>query len=413
MASGQQTSGAKPLQLARIEVEGLQRYSKEQIVEASGLKTGQTIDETSLDEAANKLLQTGFFTNLSYRVHASSNQATVTFVVEEKADRGVPVVFDNFVWFTNEELAEAIRREIPSYDGTALESGNVTESIKAILQRLLKEKKLPGEVEYMPADPPAHVFSVKGVKIPVCEINFPGASGIKESELRENAKPLFNDDYAHGFVNGFASTFLGNIYRERGYLRARFREATVKLMEGGACKNGVAVTLAVEEGPQYHWDKAEWAENQVLNAQELDAALGMKAGEVASSKKIAEGLGAINDAYGKKGYIRASLKPEPQYDDAQKTVIYRFKVAEGAQYHMGALSITGVPDETVAHLKSLWKLQPGAIYDASYPKFFEDKVMMKDASLAKALNFKPVKIGTVIKPDKEKLTVDVTIKFEP
>ena len=58
----------KPLPLARIEVEGAKRYSKEQIVEASGLKPGQSVNEAVLDEAAGKLLQTGFFINLSYRV---------------------------------------------------------------------------------------------------------------------------------------------------------------------------------------------------------------------------------------------------------------------------------------------------------------------------------------------------------
>ena len=68
----------------------------------------------------------------------------VTFSVEEKTDKGLPVVFDNFVWFSDQELATVIRREIPSFDGSLPDAGNATDSVKAILQRLLAEKKIPG-----------------------------------------------------------------------------------------------------------------------------------------------------------------------------------------------------------------------------------------------------------------------------
>ncbi len=415
-ALGQQATGEKSLQLARIEVEGLQRYGKEQIVEASGLKIGQSVNETSLDEAANKLLQTGFFTNLTYRLHASSGQATVTFVVEEKADRGVPVVFDNFVWFTNEELAEAIRREIPSYDGTALDVGNMTASIKSVLQRLLKEKKIQGEVEYMPSTDeaggsPEHIFTVKGIKIPICELSFTGAAGISESELKSNSKSLFNEDYGHRFVVDFANGSLRNIYRQRGYLRARFHEAPVKVLDGAACKDGVAVTLVAEEGLQYSWEKAEWSENKVLSTPELDAAFGMKTGEIASSTRIDKGIDTIDKAYGRKGYLRAYLRAKPVYDDASKRVTYSFTAVEGPQYRMGTLAFTGLPENVAAHLKSKWTLAAGEVYDASYlDAFFND--IHTDRELAQAFAGKTFKVEGEVKPDSKTLTVNVTINFK-
>ena len=185
-----------------------------------------------LDEAANRLLQTGFFKNMNYRVRAKGDQATVIFQVEEKADKGMPIVLDNFVWFTDEELANGIRREILSYDGTALETGNLTDKIKAILQRLLQEKKIAGQVEYMPyADPSgansAHIFTVEGVRIPICELSFTGAAGITADELKQNSKSLFNQDYSRRFVVSFANSALRSLYRQRGYLRANFNEAPV------------------------------------------------------------------------------------------------------------------------------------------------------------------------------------------
>ncbi len=333
-AFAQQSQGAKSLRLARIEFDGLKRYTREQIIEASGLKVGQTVNETVLDEAANRLLQTGFFKNMNYRVRAKGDQATVTFQVEEKADRGVPVVYDNFVWFTDEELANAIRREIPSYDGTALETGNLTDKIKAILQQLLQEKKIAGQVEYMSSTNesggnPEHVFSIVGVKIPICELSFTGAAGITADELKENSKSVFNQDYSRRFVVGFANAALRSLYRQRGYLRANFSEAPVKLAADSNCRNGVAVTLVAEEGLQYSWDKALWTDNTVLTGQQLDTAMSMKAGEVASSTKIDKGVQEVEAAYGKQGYINAHLRAVPEFDDANKRVTYRFNIKEG------------------------------------------------------------------------------------
>ena len=416
-ALAHQSQEAKPLRLDRLEFEGLKRYGKDQIVDASGLTIGQTVNETMLDEAANRLVQTGFFTNVSYRLHATGEQATVTFQVEEKVDKGLRVVFDNFVWFSDEELTSFIRREIPSYDGTTPNSGNMTDSLKTILQRLLQEKKIPGLVEYMLSSDPsgaaaANVFSIKGVYVPVCEMLFKGASAIKDDELKEHSKPIFNEDYSRGIVVGFANTALGDLYRERGYLRALFSDATVKTRDDAGCKNGVAVTLLVEEGPQYSWDKAEWIDNKSLSAQELDAALGMKPGELASITKINKGLYQANKAFGTKGYIAASLRPMREFDDANKRVTFRIKVIEGAQYKMGVLSFTGIPDETAAHLKSQWKLLPGAVYDASYPNDYLDTVVAKDTVLEKALTGKNTKVSTSEKPDRQNLTVNVTINFK-
>lgn len=416
-ALGQQSQGPKPLRLERLEIEGLKRYTKDQIIESSGLKIGQTINETLLDEAANRVVQTGFFANVSYRVRATGEQATVTFQVEEKTEKGLHVVFDNFVWFSDEELANVIRREIPSYDGTALNEGNMTASIKSILQRLLQEKKIPGQVEYMSSVDPsgaeaAHVYSIKGMKIPICDVTFAGTSAIKDDELKENSTPIINDDYSRGIVVGFANAALGDIYRQRGYLRALFNYASVKTLDEAVCKNGVSVSLVVEEGLQYSWDKADWIDNNALSAEDLNAALGMKQGEVANIKKIEKGLFQVNQAFGTKGYIAASLRPIRDFDDANKRVTFRFKVIEGAQYRMGVLAFAGIPDDFAAHLKTKWKLAPGDVYDASYVEEFARTVIAREPGLEKARAGKRGGINSAVKADRQTLTVNVTITFK-
>src|SRR5438477_1727961 len=136
--------------LSRLEFVGLKRLTRDQVVAMSGLKVGQTIDPAILDAAAGELLKSGLFRKLTYRVRSSpGNQATVTFEVEESAI-SLPVVFENFVWFTDDEIVAAIRKDVPFFNGTAPASGETADKIAAALQRLLTSKNIGGQVDYLP-----------------------------------------------------------------------------------------------------------------------------------------------------------------------------------------------------------------------------------------------------------------------
>ncbi len=411
VASGQQET-TKGLRLGKVEVSGLERYTHEQVLAASGLQIGQPIDIPAADEAANRLMSSGLFKTLSYRFRSSGNQVTISFQVEE-AKAMFPVVFDNFVWFTDQQLLDAIRREVPSFDGTAPESGQMPDSIKKALQALLNERKIPGQVDYfLSADVAGknaeHLFSVKGVKIPICALVFPGARDVKESELLTAAKPLFEQDYSFKDVVAFAKATLIPIYRQRGHLRAHFLDPVAKPSSDADCKNGVNLDLQINEGYIYTWEQAHWSGNAALSAQELSAALGMKAGERADGSKIDKGWRLISEAYGKKGYIEARVKGTPEFDDANRRVSYNYSVTEGPLYRMGALEINGLPEALTQRLKDSWKLQPSDVFDASYYETFMKKAMMEIGAAGLRLS----ETNVQFKPNRDNLTVNVIVNIK-
>ncbi len=405
--------------LAKIEFDGLSRVTQSEAVAASGLQIGQAIDVDAVDAASERLLTSGLFKNLSYKMRKLKGEVTVVFKVEEMK-RNVPVVFDNFVWFTDEELKEAVRRKVPDYDGFAPEGGGITDTIKSVLQDLLKARSIAGQVEYMPSADASgrhseHVFTVKGANLRVCELHFPGADGIPEAVLVQKAGAIFNNEYARTFVVNFVEGTLLPLYQERGRLRASFLPPKVKLQETEECKGGgISVTVPVDEGQIYLWDKAEWAGNASLTAQELDAALGMKLGDLANSAKIERGAQLVRKAYGRKGFLSESLRAEPVFDDTKRRVSYHFQVTEGAQYHMGELFIEGLSEKDTNNLRGRWGLLSKEVFDEGYvDKFFKNNMpeFLNDLRLD-GIKFDPKKIETSIKPDREKLTVDVSFNFK-
>ncbi len=407
----------KQFTLRRVEVVGLQRLTAQKVIATSGLKVGDTINPAVIDAAAEKLMQSGLFKKLAYKLRTTADEATVIFEVEE-ASRNLPVVFENFVWFSEDEIARTVRQDVPFFDGTAPEAGTTTDKIAAALQRLLSQKKIPGRVEHMSYTNLAKgtqeiMFTVEGVKIRVCSLHFPGAAAISEAELIKASEALLKSDYSRKDASSFANYTLFPLYRHLGYLRAQFQQPTAALEESPSpCAGGVALTIPVDEGVVYSWGATEWSGNQVLTNEDLTAALGMTAGEVADGVKIDKGLKNVRKAYGHRGYLAAAVKESTEFDDSTKRVSYRFLISEGARYFMGNLIVSGLPAEEVERLKAKWTLGVNAVFDESYIDDFRQHGLREFMTGLTQRTGSRAKVEIEIKPNSQRQTVDVIIGFK-
>jgi len=393
--------------LTTIVFEGLKSQPPEKMIAASELKAGQTIDFEMVKAAAQRLSQTGLFKKVAYRYRYSSTQIELTFELEENTTGKKRCNFDNFIWFTDKEIADAIKRDMPDFDGSILVSDFVGEEIKKSLTRLLAEKKIAGEVVYELDEYLSYTFKVKGANLAICDFQFAGAQDELKKPLLEALKPLFKTEYSKSDAGLFVKAALIPVYTQRGYLKAAFQAAQPSLTASGACANAVVVTLPVAEGAQYHWNDPVWSGNQAYSAQELNAALKLKPGDVADSMMIAKSWVEISGVYGKKGYLRALLKPEPVFDDARRLVTYQVALTEGPQYRMGQVTIAGLPEDDARRLKGAWELKAGDIFSTSYTGAFLQKVAR--AGLIKLQEVRPVH---ELKRDDQRLTVDVVVRFE-
>ena len=400
--------------IARIETEGLQTLTAETVIATSGLKIGESFSVAATDAAAERLLNSGLFKRVAYRTRNLGANVTITFQLEEMKGQSSPVVFDNFIWFSDEELAAAIKREVPSFNGSAPDVGNTNEAITKALQNFLAERKMPGQVEYNFGEH-AHLFRVVGVPMKICTLHFPGAQSVSEQKLIEVTRSSMDPEYSRESTKTFPQYGLYPIYRELGHLRASFGAPVAKPATGGGCE-GVDLTIPVNEGVKYSWAKTEWSGNQVLSAKELDDALGMKAGEVANGKKFDKGLTEVDKAYGKHGHIQSRVKPAPEFDDGASTVTFKIAVDEGPQYRMGTVEFKGFSPDDAAVLGKRWGLKSGEIYDQSYGgRFFRDEAREITTRIAneRQSQGKPLpNIDTVEKPNRQTLIVNLLIELK-
>lgn len=152
--------------LKEVKFDGLQAQKPEKMIVLSELRVGQTVDMAAVKAATQRLAQTGLFEKVSYRYLYSTTEMELTFAVAEKMTGKRPVKFDNFIWFSDREIIEALKRDLPDFDGSALGSDVVGAEISKSLTRLLREKKIAGEVVYELDEALSFLFKVMGVTQP-------------------------------------------------------------------------------------------------------------------------------------------------------------------------------------------------------------------------------------------------------
>jgi len=197
------------------------------------------------------------------------------------------------------------------------------------------------------------------------------------------------------------------IYLERGYLKAAFADAQPKIVQETPEETIVDVTVSVTPGLQYRMSDLQLSGYKAFEADNLGGLIHQQPGQPANTVQLAKDIDEIKNLYGTRGYMAASIKPEPEFDDAHSTVRYLLEFHEGDVYKMGDLEIQGLDSRTTARMVDAWKLRGGDVYDSSYPMQFV-KEWMKELSRMGEWN---VAMHTTLE-DKDKL-VDVTIRFDP
>jgi len=400
----------------QILLDGPSRYSDSQISLASGLKYGQAVDDSSLSKAADRLAQTGAFSEVSYQYRTLDGKLTVTFHVVDQT-KTMFCTFDNFVWFTPEEIERAIRAEAPLYDGHVPLNGSMPEDVKSALEHLLAQRHVVASVTYLPAakspsEPPTEFrYSANGDLPVVTSVEFAG--GPLDPALFNLAKQgLVGRPFSMAYSRLVAEKDLDSIYRNHAYLKAHFSDPKVTFTEGSSQGDpgSVKLVFTVTPGIEYKWHGAGWSGNSAYAASDLDGFLGMEERTPAALDRILAGMDSVAEAYGKKGYIAAKIVPTQSFNDAAGQVRYSFDVSEGKQFRMGTLTVSGYDSATADRIRKAWRLKSGDIYDSSYPKAF-GRMDLRDALAANEAGTTTGHISVATTPNVDALTVDVLVSL--
>ncbi len=400
--------------LASVKATGSVRFSSAKISEASGLKPGQPLRSEDLQAVANRLAQLGVFSDVRYRFSMQQGKLEVEFQVVDGPS--VAPLFDNFPWFTDDEIEQGLKSAVPLYDGRVPENGAILDDISQALSKLLETRKVTGTISHQmirlaTRGENVQQFRVEGPELTIESVDFTDEVAKKDLAVQQSLGDIRGKPFSRAVIDRFVFEQVRPIYLAHGNLNVQFDTPQARFT-GDPSKplpSSVKAVIGIRPGPVFKWAGATWSGNTAFSVAELDAFTGMKTGDAADSMKFEAGCQAILEAYGKKGYLDAALDKSPVLDAAASRASFRVTITEGPQYHMGALVLSGLSLEGERRILAAWKISNGAVFDASYLDSFVDggaRAAFGD------LPWGYEKVGHYLQKNPKTATVDVLMDFQ-
>src|SRR5271165_4502082 len=408
---------AQTATLREMHADGLKKLTEAQVVSLSGLAAGAQVGRKELQDGADALVRTGLFAKVNYNFTTHNDALTLTFHLDENPR--LPVTYDDFPWFADSELADAIRKDLPFYDGTLPEGGAVVEQTANSLQAFLAAHGSSVQIVHAVllnplTDGSIHQFRVEGLSLQIASMEF-GDAHLKDSlAVQQHLSEILGKPYSRLAIDIFLAEAIRPVYQQDGYLRAKIGPAEVRLSGDPRQKlpEQIPVYVPCEPGPVYHWKDVEWSGNQTLSVITLATTLGLKPGDVANGMDIEAGWDRIREEYGQRGYLEVKLTPTATYDDEAHTVSYAVSITEGHAFHFNQMTITGMSLAGERMIREAWPAKQGDVFDKKTFEQFLNRLEIHRETIFKELPLHYDTVGHWLQTDPAKSTVDVLLDFK-
>ncbi len=412
-----QTAGSGTAELREVKCDGQKKLTEGQIAGLTGLQTGTQVGREDLQKAADKLVASGLFATVKYDFKTRAEGLTLDFHVTESPR--VPAYYDNFPWFGDSELNDAIRAQLPFFDGTLPEAGNVVDIAADAIHGLLVAHKLDLPVQHQVVGNPLgdgniQQFTVQGAGLKIASLSFSDAALAANPVVQQHLSEINGKPYSRTTIDVFLAEQIRPVYLRQGYLKAKLGPPEVRLSGPPTAKlpEELPVYVPVATGDVYHFGDVQWSGNNVISSIALGAYLGLKNGAVANGMEMEAALEQIREEYGRRGYLDATVQPESSFDDAAHTVSYKIAISEGKQYHMGGWVITGISSNGESRVRTTFPIAAGDVFDKIK---YEDYLVQLQSHSKDIFGELPVhydSVGHWLRADAAKGTVDVLLDFK-
>lgn len=361
--------------ISKIIFDGTTPYSQTDLEAASGLKSGGHLTKQTLQEAAQRLTDTGAFSDLQATLDGPVKAVSVIFKVKPVDEsRTLVAGFENFVWWSHDDLIAEVHRRVPLFNGSLPEAGSLQQTVQDALQQMLAEKHIEAKLsakiyDAAPGKPNRTIeYRIDSPDIRLHSFQLEGISADKISEIDKITSSLagsrYNEDTA-----GITDRIL-SVYRNAGFLDVSLDNLTHAISTPTPARVDLDLFATIKPGKPYHVSRIDWAGSPIISSQDFAAANKLQPGALASQQALHASLGIIENAYLRQGYLDVSISAAPQLDTTNYLVTYVVNVASGEQYHLREVQPVGLAPDSRATFDKAWKLQPSDLYDSTYLETF-------------------------------------------
>jgi outer membrane protein insertion porin family len=393
-----------------IQFKGDPEYTDQELMDAAGLKKGTVLSYADMNDVSKRLVDTGVFATLAFKFDGQD----LIFQLTPRADL-YPIHLENLPLAPGTDLDARLHEQIPLYHGKVPADGGLNDDVRAALEKMLTDEgvkanvlatwssgQAPGKGGYVG-------YSITTPPVVVGEIRLGSKSAALEPGAQEILTKLTGSPFSEEGTPSQISTYLGNYYRDKGYVEAAAEAAPLGVPTVAGDMIKVPFEVNVTPGIQYRLAGVQLPPDMVVTQADFDKQAYIHPGDIADGQHVIENWEFIARQCHNHGYMKARVHPTPSFDRALGTVKYVVTADPGPVYSMGTLTIENVEDKLRAAMLAAWKMPAGAVFNESAVRNF---YAIGDANEALKRVFAAVNCKYVLSLNDASHTVDVVLRLE-
>jgi outer membrane protein insertion porin family len=350
-----------------VHLEGVADADVPGLLKIVNLQPGTEITKQQIEEALQRLGDTGLFSNIQYSVNAKALTIQLSTAASAKP---LPVRFGNFVWWQPAELEKLVEARVPVYHGELPINGTLMEQVQAALIALLKEKGITARVtasevtDHPGAPVTATAIYLTSPVVQLGELHLQGELPALQEKVTQRARTLSDEDFDIVVTAAALQQSVADVYQNAGYLDV----ATDPPTFGPPHKDPkvtvedhylVDASTTLHTGEIYRIAALNIQPAPPLTLPELTAAAGIKPGDPASALNLRIATGELKKAYEDHGYLGATVAQTSSKDTAAHTASYTFAFTPGELYHFASIDTSALTPAQQTTLAQLFHPTPG------------------------------------------------------
>ena len=417
----QQFEGAT---IQSVRIENLVTLTEDTLLFYLGLEEGGMLAQSSLNASIKELWETGLIDNIEVKGQPVDGGVALTVTISERPRlRAVEYVGLKRVSRTDVEDRMAAER-IRMFEGDSLRLGEVRRLEQAI-EELYREKGYRfADAEFSLEDVGSHerrlIFTIdEGNRVRIEDIKFEGNTVYSDWRLRLSMrdtketgmlwrltkKDIYNPARLEEDLES-----VKNVYRKLGYKNVTIGDPVIQVQatkpnkSADEQKRRMFITIPIEEGERWKFGKVTFEGNEKYTDEQLQRAFQIQGGDWLRSKKVEEGVQAVEDVYKNTGHIGARIATEI-IEREERTADLQVNVFEGDQFRVGRIDFEGNTRTRDKVLRRELRIHEGLVM--SLRAVQNSLLKIKQLGYFKVDEEDPVQIRNV---DEENNTIDLLIK---
>jgi outer membrane protein insertion porin family len=411
--------------IASVEYVGNRTLAEDTLLFYLGLEPGSALDQKDLNKRLRELWDTGLVDDVRIEGRASGEEVALTVTLEER-----PVLssidYVGLKRVSRSDIEDRIGTDrIQVFEGDNLRLGEL-KRLERSIEELYREKgfrfadaRFTSE-EISPGERRVTFTVDEGNRVRIEDIKFEGNTVYSDWRLRlfmsktKESNPLWRltkkDVYNPAKLQEDLVA-VADAYKKLGYKNVTIGEPSIEVRakrpnapSSDEKKRRMYVTIPIEEGERWKFGEVTIEGNEKYSDQALLGAFQYKKGDWLKSKKLEEGIKAIDDVYKNTGYINAQVAPEI-VENEERIADLIVHVDEGDQFRVGRIEFDGNSRTRDKVLRRELRIHEGLLL--SLQRIQNSLLKIKQLGYFAVDEEDPVQILNV---DEKEKTIDLIIK---